>query len=224
MYTSLIPKKLVSGIYLLSLTVGLGLFFSSCSSSKHANARFDKTVAKLEKKNRKKGRKVEIDDLYYSKKDAKKEVENTVAYEEPIKTKRPEAPKKVTNNKKADVVISEAKRYMGTPHRLGGMSKSGIDCSGLMIQSFKRVNISLPRSSSEQSRVGNQVSISNLKEGDLVFFSPSASKISHVGVVSKVNSRNDIRFIHTSTSKGVREDNLFSDYWRRSFVRARRIL
>jgi len=217
---------MVSGISLASLTLLTSILFSSCSSTKHANAKFDRTVAKLEKKNQKKGRKVEVDDLYYSKKDAEQATEVVVSYEEPPKEyKHPDMAKNSNKNRKVAAVVSTAKSYLGTPHRLGGMSKSGIDCSGLMIQSFKKVDISLPRTSSEQSRVGQQVSISNLKEGDLLFFSLSRNKISHVGVVSKVNTdANEIRFIHTSTSKGVREDNLYSDYWRKSFTKARRIL
>lgn len=220
--------RMVSGAFLMSLAVVSSILFSSCSSTKHANARFDKTVAKLEKKNRKKGRKVEVDDLYYSKKDVEyTTTENTTAsvsyndYKEAIRKEKPST--NVSKSRKVNTVLSTAKSYLGTPHVLGGMTKRGIDCSGLMIQSFKKVNINLPRLSSDQAKTGKKVSIKEVKEGDLLFFSPSANKVSHVGVVSYVG-RNEIRFIHTSTSKGVREDDLFSDYWRKSFVRARRVL
>ncbi len=122
-------------------------------------------------------------------------------------------------------VIAKAKTYLGTPHVLGGNGYEGIDCSGLMVASFSEAGISLPRTADGQAKMGIPVSIEKLKEGDLVFFSnPNEGKIVHVGVVSKVNQPKDITFIHASTSKGVREDKLFSNYWLGIYTKARRIL
>ncbi len=119
-------------------------------------------------------------------------------------------------------VIQVARSYMGTPYRYGGNSRSGMDCSGLLCTSFESVNIKLPRPSYEQAEYGEKVGIENVQPGDLVFFSErkSSNKVVHVGMVTAVNGREDVTFIHSSTSRGVVEDNLYSDYYRKIFVKA----
>ncbi|HDS74272.1 MAG TPA: hypothetical protein ENN56_01900 [Firmicutes bacterium] len=108
--------------------------------------------------------------------------------------------------------------YAGTPYRYGGTSKNGIDCSGFTFAVYREQGITLPRTVREQFRVGQSVSRSQLAVGDLVFFNTAGTGPSHVGIVS-----GPARFFHGSTSKGVIEDDLNSDLWRRRFVGARRI-
>lgn len=123
-----------------------------------------------------------------------------------------------------DKVISAARSYMGTPYKWGGTSRSGMDCSGLLVSSFKSAGITLPRTSADQSRYGKKVSLYELQPGDLVFFSAKQGrgKITHVGLVTEVRGRKDVRFIHASTSLGVVENNLHSDYYRKIFIKAQR--
>jgi cell wall-associated NlpC family hydrolase len=123
-----------------------------------------------------------------------------------------------------ETAISTARSYTGTPYRYGGTSKRGMDCSGLLCVSYQSAGLSLPRTSAEQSKFGKSVNISELKPGDLVFFSKKRGrkKITHVGMVTTVKKRNDIRFIHSSTKLGVVENNLMSEYYRGIFVKARR--
>lgn len=126
---------------------------------------------------------------------------------------------------KVEQVLSEAEAYLGTPHRMGGLSRKGIDCSGLVLVSYKKVNLALPRSTRDQVRSGKAVSMDKLQKGDLVFFTyPGGSRITHVGMVHEVKGPKDIVFIHTSSSRGVRKDNLYSSYWKPLFVKARRII
>ena len=82
----------------------------------------------------------------------------------------------------------------------------------------------LPRTAREQSKIGKRVSKDDLRKGDLVFFSdrPGRRRITHAGLVTDVRSGKNIRFIHSSTKLGVVEANLFSDYYRKIFVKARR--
>ena len=62
----------------------------------------------------------------------------------------------------------------------------------------------------------------DLRVGDLVFFiTGKEDKISHVGIVTEVKSKNDIRFIHAADS-GVKEDNLFTKYYQKTFTKAMR--
>jgi probable lipoprotein NlpC len=129
-------------------------------------------------------------------------------------------------DEKVDKVIQTARSYTGTPYRYGGTTRAGMDCSALTIHSFRSIEVELPRSAEGQSKVGKEVKLEELKPGDLVFFATGKKKkqITHVGIVTDKRSRNDIRFIHASTSLGVIEDNIYSAYYEKRFRRARRVI
>ncbi len=83
----------------------------------------------------------------------------------------------------------------------------------------------MPRISWQQSEVGYEVEVAQIKPGDLIFFVPDhgqAGYVSHAAIVTEVRAANDIRFIHASSSRGVREDNLYSNYFKGRFVKALR--
>lgn len=123
-------------------------------------------------------------------------------------------------------VVQIARTYTGTPYRSGGNDKQGIDCSGLICQVYSEMGVKVPRISWQQSEFGQEVgSVAEIKPGDWLFFVPEAGKegyVSHAGIVTDVRSRDEIIFIHASTSRGVREDNLFSTYFKGRFVKAMR--
>lgn len=77
------------------------------------------------------------------------------------------------------LALQAAETAMGTRYAWGGTGTRGFDCSGLMLWSFKKAGISLPRTSRAQSAVGRPVAKSELHPGDLVFF---YSPVSHVGL------------------------------------------
>jgi len=131
----------------------------------------------------------------------------------------------MSKRQKTEVVIAKARSYTGTPHKWGGTSSKGMDCSGLLLNSFKAVEVDIPRTSAEQKKTGKKVSKSEIKKGDLVFFATSKKKrkVTHVGLVTEVKGGNVI-FIHASTSKGVTESSLDNSYWNKRFRQARRIL
>ncbi len=125
---------------------------------------------------------------------------------------------------KAESVLSTAKTFLGTPYRYGGVTRSGIDCSSLVQQSFKPHNISLPRVSRDQARKGKFVSKSKLEKGDLVFFATNGrGKVSHVGIIVDPDGMNS-SFIHASSSKGVMISNLNNSYWSKRYLHARRVI
>jgi cell wall-associated NlpC family hydrolase len=130
------------------------------------------------------------------------------------------------SEKKADKVISTARTFIGTPYKYGGTTRSGMDCSALLINSFSAVKLNLPRSSEAQSKVGTEVSMNELKPGDLVFFATSNKKkqITHVGLITDVKSKDNVKFIHASSSLGVVETNLFAEYYQKRFRVARRVI
>ena len=118
-------------------------------------------------------------------------------------------------------VIETARTYQGTPYLYGGTTRLGLDCSGLLQLSFNEAGISIPRSSNEQAGWGDPVKPADLQPGDLVFFgaSPGSRTITHVGLVTVVDAEG-VDFIHASTSLGVVENSLESDYYLSRFVRA----
>jgi probable lipoprotein NlpC len=121
-------------------------------------------------------------------------------------------------------LLAKASTYLGTPYVYGGQSTLGMDCSGLTYICAQHVGKTLPRHSAAQASIGVTISKDALQKGDLVFFStnPNSSAINHVGIVSVVELPHNLKFIHASSSKGVVEDNLLSNYWKKTFVKAQR--
>ncbi|WP_432359778.1 NlpC/P60 family protein [Sporosarcina sp. UB5] len=116
-------------------------------------------------------------------------------------------------------IASYAEKFYGTPYKFGGTTPSGFDCSGYIRYVFNEFNISLPRTSADQFRVGTSVSKENLMPGDLVFFANTYKKgISHTGIYLGNNE-----FI-SAKSHGVLKANLKTDpYWAPKYVGAKRV-
>ena len=136
---------------------------------------------------------------------------------------------KQRSNKKpsiADKIVWTAVTYKGTPYKYAGISKQGMDCSGLIYTSFKQRDILLPRSSGLLYKKGYKISLRELKRGDLLFFkttNKTRSKINHVALVTSVNN-GVIKFIHSTSSRGVIVSSLSENYWKRAFIEAKRVL
>ncbi len=121
------------------------------------------------------------------------------------------------------VLTDISMRYKGTPYKYGGNTAQGMDCSGLVFRTFAELGYPFPRSSYEQAEVFPAVKKSDLLPGDLVYFKiGKTSRINHTGIVTKIVNKEIILFLHSSSSAGVREDNLYSNYWKPKFVRATR--
>lgn len=130
----------------------------------------------------------------------------------------PESAPLLRSEKELPAVIATAKRYIGTPYRFGGVTPKGFDCSGYVQYVFQRHGVSLPRSADAQFKVGKSVRPAALKSGDLVFFSTYEKGASHCGIYV-----GDGKFIHVSSSKGVRIDELKDPYWKPKYLGAKRL-
>ncbi|WP_252503985.1 C40 family peptidase [Sporosarcina sp. Marseille-Q4943] len=118
-----------------------------------------------------------------------------------------------------DEIATFAEKFYGTPYKFGGTTPSGFDCSGYIQYVFNNFNISVPRTSEDQFKVGTSISKENLKPGDLVFFANTYKKgISHTGIYLGNN-----KFI-SAKSRGVLKANLKTDpYWAPKYAGAKRV-
>lgn len=117
-------------------------------------------------------------------------------------------------------LFTNVRQYLGIRYRFGGDSPSGFDCSGFVRFMFnKELDVNLPRSSREMSTMGMRVDRSELRPGDLVFFTNGKNRINHVGIFIG----NDT-FVHSSLSKGITRDTLNESYYSKRFATGVRIL
>lgn len=115
-------------------------------------------------------------------------------------------------------LYNEGARWLGVPHRYGGSTKQGVDCSGLVSQIYQTIyQKRLSRSSADMLYNDcKRISKSHLQEGDLVFFCTGSGRTktpNHVGIYLKEG-----RFIHTSSSKGVIVSQLSEPYYQKSWL------
>lgn len=123
-----------------------------------------------------------------------------------------------------DQLISTASENIGVRYRIGGTTKEGFDCSGLMCSTFGAFDIQLPRTSLEQSRLGVVVNAEDAQKGDLIFFKTNGrSRINHVGMVVEVCD-GEIKFIHASVGGGVVISSVKEKYYEKKLTQINRVL
>jgi len=132
--------------------------------------------------------------------------------------------KKVNSKEKynKNIIVKQAKHYLGGKYVWGGTTPKGFDCSGYVQYLYKKSHINLPRTAWSQSKQGVAVSKNNLEKGDLLFFLTDKKRgipITHVGIYL-----GNGEFIHAASKKqGIIISPLTHGHYANTFVSARRL-
>jgi len=140
----------------------------------------------------------------------------------------PEAPQADNDSKSSEDVGKSDERdaleafvdeWYGTPHRMGGMTKKGVDCSGFVIIAYREVFNREFQGRRAEDIFAEMTPLrqDELEFGDLVFFKVRGRRIDHVGIYMGQG-----QFAHTSSSRGVMISNLSNAYWAKRFFRGAR--
>jgi len=117
----------------------------------------------------------------------------------------------------SEILLSQFEAWKGVRHRIGGSDRQGVDCSGLVQAIFREAfHVALPRTSRDQSRMGQRVEAREMRPGDLVYFLDKGGD--HIGVLVAERT-----FLHTSASRGVMLSTLDAYWWPR-LKRVQRVL
>ncbi|KPV57282.1 hydrolase Nlp/P60 [Paenibacillus sp. A3] len=116
-------------------------------------------------------------------------------------------------------ILTDAKRYIGTPYVWGGSTPAGFDCSGFIYYLLSKQGVPMNRtSSSVMAGMGFAVDRDRLMPGDWVFFGLNEpGVVSHVGIYT-----GNGEFISATRSAGIAVQKLDSSYWGSKYLGARR--
>lgn len=129
---------------------------------------------------------------------------------------------KTSSQTESTALATTALTLLGIKYRFGGGAPStGFDCSGLVVYAAeKSLGLKLPRQSTRLAQEGESVKLSELQEGDLVFFNTRGHRNSHVGIYL-----GDQKFVHAPRSGSVvRIESMDIAYWRKRYNGARRLV
>lgn len=148
---------------------------------------------------------------------------NPTYVKQALKIPKPKNIEIASNEEESTDLFKELKdfyqEWRGVRYKLGGTTKSGIDCSAFTQRVFKdKFSFNLPRTASAQSELGKQISKNELNTGDLIFFKTGRNS-RHVGIYLE-----DGKFIHASTKHGVTISTLDNEYFSKHYWKSQRII
>lgn len=120
------------------------------------------------------------------------------------------------DNTRGSIALKFALAQVGDVYVWAAAGPTRWDCSGLTMRSFQKAGVSLPHSSRIQIKYGKNISASNLKPGDLLFFGKPISHVSiYMGGGKMVQA--------PRPGKRVEVVNFTKMFGRKPFVGARRL-
>ncbi len=198
------------------------VLFSSCAERYSSRKRTGNRVEEQEGVSRKKSQPV-IARTSHEQKNRKQKTDELMSEKEAVAEKVTAKTAFYAASEQQQLVLDTALSYLGSPYKYGGTTRAGFDCSGFVSAAFQPLEISLHRSSHEMANQGKHVDLKNVQVGDLLFFVTGKNKrISHVGIV--VENEKEIKFIHSSTSRGVIISSMNEGYWSKAYRKARRVM
>lgn len=123
-----------------------------------------------------------------------------------------------SNSGRCSEIINYAQKFVGNRYVWGGESlTNGADCSGFVQAVYADFGYSIPRTSREQAAyAGTTVSESEMRPGDLVFYTNSSGTVNHVAMYI-----GDGKIVHAANS---RQGIIRSSVRYRDIYRVRRIV
>jgi len=125
-----------------------------------------------------------------------------------------------------DSVVNFGKIFLNTPYHFGSPGISSFDCSGFTSHVYRNFGYNLGHSSVDQAKQFDSIDRTQLKAGDLVFFSGrrKSKKVGHVGIVVSAKDNGEFNFIHAAVHSGVTISNSNEEYYTKRFVKASRVI
>lgn len=80
--------------------------------------------------------------------------------------------------------IEGARTHLGLPYLWGGLCDQGLDCSGLVHLSLRRLGLVVPRDADDQYDACEHIPAADARPGDLYFFAHQNKRPHHVGIVT----------------------------------------
>jgi cell wall-associated NlpC family hydrolase len=132
---------------------------------------------------------------------------------------RPIAPESCLS--RATSIRTVALQYLGARYRYGADSSTAVDCASYVRRVFRAIGSELPRTVLEQFQAGRAITFDELRVGDLLFYRDTYRRgVSHVGIYI-----GEGKFVHAAgRARGVVVASIRSEYFRKRFAGARRIL
>ncbi len=102
-------------------------------------------------------------------------------------------------------LLDTAREFLGTSYEWGGLTRDGIDCSGLVHVVARRHGLRIARDSADQAAALEPVDLDAVRVGDLYFFARPGRRVHHVGLVSAAAVPGGVRrMLHAPDSGAVR--------------------